>query len=262
MKALAIAATGMSAQQTNLEVISNNIANMNTTAFKASRAEFTDLLYQIDRAAGVSNRGGESPIPEGVTQGLGVKTAAVRSMHTQGSLVQTGNALDLAIDGRGWFRIAGPDGETLYTRAGSFNVNGEGTIVTLDGYEIEPGLVVPEDAVKVAINESGEVFAVFDGDQAPQELGQITLTNFVNDAGLMAVGGNLFRETEASGAGVEGAAGDAGYGVMHQGYLEQSNVDPVKQITELISAQRAYEMNSKVVQAADEMAGTVSKGIR
>ncbi|WP_310620271.1 flagellar basal-body rod protein FlgG [Flexibacterium corallicola] len=262
MKALAIAATGMSAQQTNLEVISNNVANMGTTGFKASRAEFTDLLYQTDRVAGVANRGGEAPVPEGIELGLGVRTAAVRKLHTQGSLTQTNNDFDMAIDGEGWFRIAGPDGESLYTRAGSFNKNGEGTLVTLDGYEVEPGIVVPEEAIKIEVNESGEIYAIFDGDQAPEELGQITLTNFVNDAGMKALGGNLFRETEASGAGIEGAPGDPGFGVVRQRYLESSNVDSVKEITNLISAQRAYEMNSKVIQAADDMAGTVSKGIR
>lgn len=262
MKALAIAATGMAAQQTNLEVISNNIANMNTTGFKASRAEFTDLLYQIDRAAGVSTQAGEAPIPEGIQQGLGVKTAAVRKLHSQGALVETSNTFDLAIDGKGWFQITGPDGETLFTRAGAFNVNAEGQLVTLDGYEVQPGIVVPEDAVRVSINQSGQVFAILDGDEAPQDLGQMSLASFVNDAGLLAIGGNLFRETEASGAATEGVPGDPGLGVIQQGYLETANVDPVKEITELISAQRAYEMNSKVIQAADDMAGTVSKGIR
>ncbi|MDD7909017.1 MULTISPECIES: flagellar basal-body rod protein FlgG [Pseudovibrio] len=262
MKALAIAATGMAAQQTNLEVISNNIANMNTTGYKASRAEFTDLLYQVDRAAGVSTQAGESPIPEGIQQGLGVKTAAVRKLHAQGALVETSNTFDLAIDGKGWFQVTGPDGETLYTRAGAFNVNNEGQLVTLDGYEVQPGITVPEDAIRVSINQSGEIFAILDGDQAPQDLGQMSLATFVNDAGLLALGGNLFRETEASGAATEGVPGDPGFGVVHQGYLESANVDPVKEITELISAQRAYEMNSKVIQAADDMAGTVSKGIR
>ncbi|GHB18584.1 flagellar basal-body rod protein FlgG [Pseudovibrio japonicus] len=262
MKALAIAATGMSAQQKNLEVISNNIANMNTTAFKASRAEFSDLLYQVDRAAGVSNRGGAAPVPEGVQQGLGVKTAAVRKLHSQGALAQTNNAFDLAIDGQGWFEIVGPDGEALYTRAGAFNVNGEGDLVTLDGYEVQPGIAVPIEAVKVTVNESGEVFASFADGTPATSIGQLNLTSFVNDAGLKAIGGNLFRETEASGAPNTGIAGEGSFGVIRQGYLEAANVDPVKEITSLISAQRGYEMNSKVIQAADDMAGTVSKGIR
>ncbi len=262
MKALAIAATGMSAQQKNLEVISNNIANMSTTAYKASRAEFSDLLYQVDRAAGVSNRGGAAPVPEGIQQGLGVKTAAVRKLHAQGALTQTNNTFDLAIDGEGWFEISGPDGEALYTRAGAFNTNGEGALVTLDGYEVQPGITIPQEAVKITVNESGEVFATYADGNAPTSIGQLSLTNFVNDAGLKAIGGNLFRETEASGAPNTGVAGEGAFGVIRQGYLESANVDPVKEITSLISAQRGYEMNSKVIQAADDMAGTVSKGIR
>ncbi|WP_068082078.1 flagellar basal-body rod protein FlgG [Polycladidibacter stylochi] len=262
MKALAIAATGMSAQAKNLEVISNNIANMNTTAYKGARAEFTDLLYQVDRAAGIANRGGEGAIPEGVQQGLGVRTAAVRKMFKQGPLVNTGNKYDLAIDGNGWFAVQGPEGQNLYTRAGSFNVNATGQLVTLDGYQIQPSISIPEDAVDVTINESGQVFALFNDDQPAQNLGQITMTSFVNDAGLRAMGGNLFKETEASGAAINGVAGEGGFGSIKQSYLETANVDPVKEITELITAQRAYEMNSKVIKAADSMAGVVSQGIR
>lgn len=262
MKALAIAATGMSAQQKNLEVISNNIANMNTTAYKASRAEFSDLMYQVDRAAGIAARGGQAAVPEGIQQGLGVKTAAVRKVHNQGALQQTKNTLDLAIDGQGWFEVSGPDGEALYTRAGSFNVNGEGTLVTLDGYEVQPGIVVPIDAEKLTINESGEVIVSYGDGAPPTTIGQISLTSFVNDAGLRAIGGNLFRETDASGAPNPGIPGEGSMGVVRQGYLETANVDPVKEITNLISAQRGYEMNSKVIQAADSMAGVVSQGIR
>ncbi|KZL08456.1 Flagellar basal-body rod protein FlgG [Pseudovibrio axinellae] len=262
MKALAIAATGMSAQQTNLEVISNNIANMNTTAFKGSRAEFSDLLYQVDRAAGVANRGGAAPVPEGIQQGLGVRTAAVRSLHSQGPMNHTNNTFDLAIDGQGWFEVSGPDGEALYTRAGAFNVNGEGALVTLDGYEVQPGITIPLDATEMTINESGEVFATFADGSPATSIGQLSLTSFVNNAGMKAIGGNLFRETEASGAPNAGIAGEGPLGVIRQRYLEGANVDPVKEITSLISAQRGYEMNSKVIQAADDMAGTVSKGIR
>lgn len=262
MKALAIAATGMSAQQLNVEVIANNIANMNTTAFKRARAEFTDLLYQAERLQGVPNRGGEDPVPEGAQLGLGVRSAAIRKLHMQGALVNTGNQLDLALDGRGWFEITGPDGETLYTRAGSFNKNAEGRLVTLDGYAVEPAIIFPEDTVEIVVNESGQVYAKVDGQIQPQELGQISLTTFANDVGLDPIGGNLFRETPASGVGVSGVAGDPGFGVIRQEYQESSNVDPVKEITELIAAQRGYEMNSKVIQAADDMAGTVTKGIR
>lgn len=262
MKALAIAATGMSAQQLNLEVIANNIANMNTTAFKRARAEFTDLLYQADRLQGVPNRGGEDVVPEGARLGLGVRTAAIRKLHEQGSLTGTDNPLDVALDGRGWFQITGPDGEALYTRAGSFNKNDEGRLVTLDGYMVEPAIVFPDETVEVTINESGQVYAKVDGELQPRELGQLALASFANDAGLEPVGGNLFRETTASGAPVDGVGGDPGFGIVRQNYLESANVDPVKEITELITAQRGYEMNSKVIKAADEMAGTVSNGIR
>jgi flagellar basal-body rod protein FlgG len=262
MKALAIAATGMSAQQTNLEVIANNVANINTTGFKRSRAEFADLLYQTDRLQGVPNRGGELPVPEGVRIGLGVRTIAVRNLHMQGSLQQTSNPLDLAVNGEGWFRITGPEGETLYTRSGAFNLGPNGEIVTLDGYEVQPGLAVPNDAEEIVVNKSGEVFAKIAGELEPELVGQIALASFPNEAGLEALGDNLFRVTPASGQPAVAFPGEEGRGVIQQGYLEKSNVDPVKEITELISAQRAYEMNSKVIQAADEMAGVVSQGIR
>ncbi|PLW75492.1 flagellar basal-body rod protein FlgG [Cohaesibacter celericrescens] len=262
MKSLAIAATGMSAQQLNVEVIANNIANMNTTGFKRARAEFTDLLYQAHRLQGVPNRTGEDPIPEGAQLGLGVRTAAIRNLHTQGNLDNTTNSFDLAVDGRGWFVVSNADGETLYTRAGAFNTNGEGRLVTADGYPVEPAILFPQDTVAVEINEDGEVYAKLDSQPAPQRLGQLQLAIFANDAGLEAKGGNLFKETEASGGAVDGVAGNAGFGRIRQGYLETSNVDPVKEITALISAQRGYEMNSKVIQAADDMAGVVTQGIR
>jgi len=260
MRALAIAATGMNAQQTNVEVIANNIANINTTGFKRSRAEFTDLLYQVERMAGVPARGGEGLVPEGSSIGLGVRTAAVRAVHIQGSMEQTGNDLDLAINGQGYFQIQGPGGEVLYTRDGAFNKSDTGQIVTLDGFTVDPGITIPENATKVTANNTGEVYATVDGEE--QLVGQLTLVNFANEPGLKAEGGNLFRETAASGAPIAGVPGDEGYGVIHQGYLENSNVDPVKEISALIAAQRAYEMNSKVIQAADEMSGVVSKGIR
>ena len=262
MRALAIAATGMSAQQTNVEVIANNIANINTTAFKRARAEFSDLLYQSERAEGVPNRGGENVVPEGARIGLGVKTIGVRNLHVQGSLTQTGNPLDLAINGRGWFQIVGPGGETLYTRAGSLNKSAEGVLVTSDGYAVEPQITFPEDTTEIVINESGEVYARVASQAEPQLLGQLGLVAFANDSGLQPLGSNLYRETSASGQPIAGTAGEEGIGRIHQGYLEDSNVDPIKEITELISAQRAYEMNSKVIQAVDEMASAVSKGIR
>lgn len=262
MRALAIAATGMAAQQLNVEVIANNIANINTTSFKRARAEFSDLLYQSERATGVPNSGGGNPVPEGARVGLGTRTLGVRNLHIQGPLTQTGNPLDLAVNGNGWFQITGPAGETLYTRAGTFNKGPNGELVTVDGYAVEPAMTFPPDTIDIAINESGEVYALVADQAEPQLLGQVTLVNFANEAGLEPLGNNLYRETVASGQPVAGVASDAGFGKIHQGYLEGSNVDPVKEITELISAQRAYEMNSKIIQAADEMSSTVSKGIR
>ncbi len=259
MRALAIAATGMNAQQLNVEVIANNIANINTTAFKRARAEFTDLLYQSERPAGVPNRGNQNPIPEGARVGLGVRNAAIRNLHVQGALTSTSNKLDVAINGRGWFQIEGDNGETFYTRAGTFNKNAEGQIVTIDGNLVMPQMTVPQDTTEIIINKTGEVFARIGTQVDLQSLGQITLANFANDAGLEPMGGNLYRETTASGAPVVGIPGDPSFGTVEQGYLELSNVDPVKEITELITAQRSYEMNSKVIQAVDEMYSTVSR---
>ncbi|MEX0404191.1 flagellar basal-body rod protein FlgG [Aquibium sp. LZ166] len=262
MKALAIAATGMNAQQLNLEVIANNIANINTTGFKRARAEFSDLLYQTERLQGVPNRADQSIIPEGANVGLGVKTSAIRNVHIQGALASTGNKFDLALTGPGWFQIEAADGSTLYTRSGAFNTNANGELVTVDGFRVVPAIVVPAQTVEVIVNKSGQVFARIDGQADLQELGQITLATFANEAGLAPMGDNLFRETTASGGATVGVPGDPGYAAIEQGYLESSNVDPVKEITELISAQRAYEMNSKVIKAADEMASVVSQSIR
>jgi flagellar basal-body rod protein FlgG len=253
MKALAIAATGMNSQQTNLEVIANNIANINTTGFK---------LYQTDRMQGVPNMANQNLVPEGAKLGLGVKTTAIRQVHTQGSLNQTGNSLDIALMGKGWIEIEGVDGEPFYTRAGAFNTNAEGQLVTVDGNLVAGGIVVPENATDIIINKTGQFFARVGGQEELQELGQLTLANFANEAGLSPVGDNLFRETPASGAANVGAPGDPGFATIEQGYLEASNVDPVKEITNLISAQRAYEMNSKVITAADEMSRTVTQGMR
>jgi flagellar basal-body rod protein FlgG len=258
MRSLSIAATGMNAQQLNVEVIANNIANINTTAYKRARAEFTDLLYQAERAAGAANRGGQEPIPEGAYVGLGVRAAAIRYLHIQGALTNTGNKLDVALNGRGWFQVEGPDGELLYTRAGSFNKNAEGQIVTVDGYVVQPAMTVPIDATDIVINQTGEVFVRIGNDTDLTQLGQITLATFINDAGLEPLGGNRYRETQSSGAPNLGVPGDEGFAIIHQGYLENSNVDPVKEITELIQAQRNYEMNSKVIQAADSMYGTMA----
>jgi flagellar basal-body rod protein FlgG len=262
MKALAIAATGMNAQQTNLEVIANNIANINTTGYKRTCAEFTDLLYQVERLQGVPNRANGNVVPEGAKIGLGVKTSAIRGVHTQGALTATGNKFDLALLGNGWFQIEGADGQALYTRSGAFNTNATGQLVTIDGYTVVPGITVPQDTTEVIVNKTGQVFARVGGATEVQDIGQITIATFPNDAGLAPLGDNLFSETEASGGANVGVPGDAGFATIEQGYLEASNVDPVKEITELISAQRAYEMNSKVIKAADEMASVVSQQMR
>ncbi|WP_298957382.1 flagellar basal-body rod protein FlgG [uncultured Methylobacterium sp.] len=262
MRALAIAATGMNAQQLNLEVIANNIANLNTTGFKGARAEFTDLLYQAERLQGVPNQAGQEPVPEGAMLGLGVRAAAIRNLHRQGQLTNTSNQLDLAINGRGFFQITNANGEINYTRAGSFNKNNANQLVTLEGYAVDPAITIPPNTVEIVVNESGQVFAKVDGQLQPNNIGQISLASFANEAGLEPLGNGLYRETPASGAPTVGVAGDPGYGRIQQGYLEGSNVDPVKEITNLITAQRAFEMNSKVIQAADEMASTISKGIR
>jgi len=262
MRALTIAATGMTAQQLNVEVIANNVANINTTSFKRARAEFVDLLYQTERAAGAPVAPGSDVVPEGASVGLGVRAAAIRNLHQQGGLTQTGNSLDVAVMGRGFLRITGPDGETLYTRAGALNKNATGQIVTADGYVVQPTMVVPPEVISLNVNEAGQVFGEVQGNPQPVLIGQFSLASFVNEVGLAPLGGNLYRETAASGPATVGVPGENGMGRVKQSYLEASNVDPVKEITELISAQRAYEMNSKVIQATDEMMGIVSKGLR
>ena len=258
MRALSTAATGMMAQQRNVEVISNNIANMNTTGFKRARAEFQDLLYQSERRAGSLSTDGGDVVPAGVDIGLGVKTAAIARIHSQGSLINTENRLDLALDGRGFFIVELPDGEQAYTRAGSFQLSPEGMIVTVDGYEIQPGIAIPQNSVDIQINQNGEVMAYVENQMEPDVVGQLNIASFVNEAGLEAMGDNLYRETPASGPPEEGVPGDMGFGLVRQGWVEASNVNVVQEITSLISAQRAYEMNSKALETADQMAGTVS----
>ncbi|MFS8114802.1 flagellar basal-body rod protein FlgG [Rhizobium jaguaris] len=262
MRALAIAATGMDAQQTNLEVIANNIANINTTGYKRSRAEFSDLLYQTERAKGIANRPNQAVVPEGANIGLGVQTTAVRNIQIQGELSQTQNDLDVALVGRGWFQIQMPDGTTAYTRAGSFNRSDTGQMVTADGNVLQPGITIPSNASNIVINESGQVSATIGTATTPTVLGQLQIANFVNEAGLQPMGSNLFTQTPASGDPVVSDPNTNGYAYMKQGYLESSNVDPVKEITDLISAQRAYEMNSKVITTADDMAQIVSKDLK
>lgn len=258
MNSLGIAATGMQAQQTNVEIISHNLANMNTTGFKRQRAEFQDLLYQNVERAGAQTSDAGTVAPTGVQVGLGVKTGSVYRIMEQGNLAQTGNPYDLAINGKGFFRIQMPDGADAYTRAGNFSVDAEGQLVTSDGYVVQPAIAVPQDAVDVEVNEMGQVQAFMPGEPEPQQLGQLELVSFFNEAGLEATGGNYFLETGASGAPIAGTPGQEGFGIIRQGFIESANVNPVAEITSLIQAQRAYEMNARVITASDEMLATSS----
>lgn len=259
MRALTIAATGMSAQQTRVEVISNNLANMSTTGYNARRAEFADLHYQQFSRPGTINATDGTVLPTGVQLGLGVRPAAVSMVLKQGAIVATGGDLDLAIEGNGYLEVALPSGASAYTRDGGLKRSGDGLIVTSDGYGVVPDITIPEDARSISINATGEVYAYFLDRVEPEQLGQISLTGFSNAKGLEAIGSNLFLETEASGAPFTSAPGEDGLGTVRQGYLEESSVDPVREITELIQAQRGYELNSKVISAADQMLGATTQ---
>ncbi|MFT3974267.1 MAG: flagellar basal-body rod protein FlgG [Amaricoccus sp.] len=253
MRALNIAATGMAAQNMRVEVISHNLANMSTTAYNARRAEFSDLHYQQAERPGTITSSDGTVLPAGVQLGLGVRTAAVSVQVAEGSLTETGGSLDVAIDGKGYLEVTLPNGDAAYTRDGALKRNGDGAIVTSDGLAVAPGITIPEDAKDIEINADGEVYAYFDGQVKAQLLGQMTLATFSNDKGLEALGSNLYKETEASGAPSPGAPGEDGRGTFRQGYLEASSVDAVHEITGLIEAQRGYEMNAKVITAADQM---------
>ena len=258
MRSLSIGATGMLAQQLNVEVISNNIANMSTTGFKRQRPEFQDLLYQNLERVGSTSTDAGTIVPSGVQIGAGVQLAAVYRIHEQGNMILTENPLDLAISGKGFFQVEMPSGETAYTRSGEFQLSPEGVIVTPDGYPVIGPGAIPEDAVDLVINASGEVFVTVDGQVEPQAAGQFELSTFVNEAGLEATGDSLFTETPASGDAIVGVAGTDGFGTIKQGMLETSNVNIVSEITSLITAQRAYEMNSKVISTSDEMMRSVT----
>jgi flagellar basal-body rod protein FlgG len=259
MLALDIAATGMQAQQTNVEVIANNIANMTTTGYKGQRVEFQDLLYQDLRQPGANSSDTGTIVPSGTQIGLGVKTEGIYRMDAQGNLQQTGNTLDTAINGAGWFQVTLPSGNTAYTRDGTFSLAPDGTIVTADGYVVQPGVQIPTNASNVTINASGQVEVTVAGQTAPSTVGQLQLATFPNDAGLAAQGGNLFVQTAASGNPVTGAPATTGFGSVMQGYLENSNVNVVSEMTNLISAQRAYEMNSQVISANNQMLSTLTQ---
>jgi flagellar basal-body rod protein FlgG len=258
MRSLDIGASGMYAQQMNVDVISNNIANMNTTGYKRQRPEFQDLLYQNIKRPGSSSSDIGTILPSGLQLGTGVKLDAISRIHSQGSMDITDNQLDVAINGDGFFQIQLPDGTLAYTRDGTFGVNGDGLIVTKEGYQLNPGITIPEDATKININANGEIFVKIDGQVDEQNLGQINIARFINPSGLEATGGNLYRETVASGNPVEGIPAQQGFGALEQGALELSNVNIVNEMTKMISAQRAYEMNSKVISTSDEMLGTIS----
>jgi len=258
MRALSIAATGMLAQQLNVEVISNNLANMNTSGFKRQRAEFQDLLYQNIERIGASSSDTGTVVPTGVQIGVGVKAGTVYRVTSQGDLTPTDNDYDLAIEGKGFFTIQLPSGEDAYTRAGNFALSPDGQLVTSDGYVLSPGINIPQDAIDVSINSTGEVQVVTDGSVDPQVVGQIELVSFFNEAGLEAIGSNLLKESAASGAASTGTPGTPGFGTILQGFVETSNVNTVSEITTLISAQRAYEMIGKVITTADEMLSVTS----
>lgn len=257
IRALYTAATGMNAQEINVATISNNIANVNSTGYKKSRAEFQDLLYQNLRLVGTLSPNGNQ-IPTGSQLGLGTKLGSVAKIYTQGDFIRTQNQLDLAITGKGFFQIALPDGTIAYTRAGSFKMNNTGQVVTADGLPLEPAITVPQDALQISIDQNGSVAVTQPGAVAPTVLGTIQLATFQNQAGLQAIGNNAFQQTDASGAPTVGNPNSDDRGKTQQGFLEMSNVSVVEEMVNLISAQRAYEMNSRTVQTADEMLQTAN----
>jgi len=252
IRALWTAASGMQAQQTNIDVIANNLANVNSTGFKRSRADFQDILYQTSRTAGSSSSNGTT-VPTGVQIGLGTRTAAVQKLFTVGDMMQTNNDLDLAIEGDGFFQIELPNGETGYTRAGALKKDGTGRLVTSDGYPVLPGLNIPENATTVSIGSDGTVDVFLDGGSEATNIGTLQLSTFSNPSGLKAIGKSLFTETSSSGAPVTGIPGDTGIGTVAQGFLEGSNVNLMEEMVNMIAGQRAYEVNSKSIKTADEM---------
>ena len=257
IRSLFTAATGMQAQDLNISVISNNIANVNTTGFKRSRADFQDLLYQTLRVVGTLSEAGNQ-VPTGMQLGLGVKPAAIQKIFLQGDFVMTQNELDIAIEGKGFFQITQPDGTIGYSRAGAFKLDNTGRIVTSDGLPMEPTITIPPDALLVSIDSQGGIFYTIASTPAPTLAGTIQTATFVNPAGLQSIGKNIYLETDASGAPTTGVPGIDDRGTMQQGYLELSNVDVVQELVGMIIAQRAYEINSKAIQTADEMLQTAN----
>lgn len=259
-EALWIAKTGLDAQQTRMSVISNNLANVNTTGFKQDRAVFEDLLYQTVRQPGAQSST-DTTLPSGLMVGTGVRTVSTEKLHTQGNLQQTDNALDIAIEGRGFFQVLTPDGELAYTRDGSFQRNQDGDMVMSNGYLLEPNINVPEDVQTLTVGRDGTISASVPGDAEPVILGEIELADFVNPAGLQAVGQNLFRETAASGPPLVGEPGLDGLGQTIGGALETSNVNTVTELINMIETQRAYEMNSKAISTSDQMLQYASQNL-
>lgn len=252
LRSLWTAAAGMSSQALNMDVIANNLANVNTTGFKRSRADFQDLFYQSLNIAGAASSAG-TEIPTANQIGLGTKVSAVAKLFAQGDYKQTGNELDLAVDGRGFFQITTPDGEIAYTRAGAFKLDGDGNIVNSDGYLLQPQISVPENAIQLTVGLDGTVTVMNAGETTPSEIGNIETARFANPAGLTAIGKNLFLESETSGSPTTGTPGEDGLGTITQGFLEMSNVNIVEEMVQMILAQRAYEINGKAIQTADEM---------
>jgi len=262
MRALHTAATGMMAQELNVQVISNNIANMRTTGYKRQRAEFQDLLYEHVRRVGTQTSDQGNQLPAGIELGSGVKTVGTPRLMTQGTLLQTGKDYDVAIRGEGFFKILLPDGRTAYTRDGSFELDSQGRLVTAQGNLVQPSITIPQNAQSVSINAQGQVSAMLPGQTTATVLGQIELAMFVNKAGLQGIGDNLYLETPASGTPQNGQPNVEGFGNLQQGNLEQANVEAVSEISDLIAAQRAYEMNAKVISAADQMLQSTSQLMR
>ena len=252
LTALSTAATGMQAQQTNIDVIAHNLANVNTNGFKRSRADFQDLLYQTLQAPGAASSD-QTEVPTGIQVGMGSRTAAVQRLFVQGDMQLTENSLDIAIDGDGFLQVQRPNGDIVYTRAGALKLDSQGRVVNSDGFPIEPQIVIPNDVMNITIGTDGTVSVLQPGNVNAQAIGQIRLVTFPNPSGLNGLGRSLFQTTTASGDPIEGAPGQNGLGTITQGFLEISNVSVVEEMVNLISAQRAYEINSKAIQAADEM---------
>lgn len=261
LRSLWTAATGMQAQTVNIDIISNNLANVNTTGFKRSRADFQDLLYETLREAGTPSAAG-TQVPTGIQIGHGVRTAATQKIFSTGGMEQTANSLDMAIEGDGFFQVLQPNGDVAYTRAGAFKLDSEGRLVTADGHTLEPEITIPPDSLSISIETDGTISVLQSGSSTPVEVGTVELAKFINPAGLKSIGRNLFLETAASGAVETGIPGEEGYGTLLQGYLEMSNVNVVDEMVDMITAQRAYEMNSKAITTSDEMLQTANNLIR